>query len=304
MALILAGSGRAADDPPPAPLANVKEELRALQKDQAAAKTGEAETSLKDGLPQFQSPIPGALPFELPRAKTPESESKKKRDAQKNWLLDGVGKLDDEAKLKAKGLSKSERDAAEADGEKPDPSDPDYFLQVYREQQKKENAAKAADADQKKDAAAPADPLAPFLQGWLAGSPVRGKFFDEFLRRPSSAGDGPNAADRAALPAEVSPDSGLSVTDPSGGRAPAPGKNAPPAPNPYLQAFDLGELKSAAPAPPAPAAGGYDPAARLFDRKPPAPPGPAESPPPARTGDRKPPRSPFEDGRFFPKKNF
>ena len=300
--LALVCVARADDEQPAAPLENTKAELKSLQKDEAAAKSGALDGSLKDGLPQMQSPISNVLPFELPQAKTPQSELKKKRDAQKNWLLDGVGRLDEEAKLKSKAQGQSGRDKSEPDDEKADPTDSDYLLKLYSEQQKKDEATKGAhDEDKKKDALAQNDPLAPFLQGWLAGSPVRGKFFDEFLKKPAGQSGEQSSADGPALPAEVSPSTGLSITDPSGGRAPESAKNAVPPPNPYLQALDMGEVKGGGPAQ-APAASLFEPTARPAESKSAAP---VELPPPARTGDRKPPPSPFANDNFFqPKKHF
>lgn len=300
--LALTVTARADDEQPAAPLENAKAELKALQKDAAAAKSGALDGSLKDGLPQMQSPIPGALPFDLPQAKTPQSELKKKRDAQKNWLLDGVSRLDEEAKLKSKAQGQSGRDKNQQDDEKADPTDSDYLLKLYSEQQKKDEANKGTrDMDRKKDALAQNDPLAPFLQGWLAGSPVRGRFFDEFLKKPAGQSGEQASTDGPALPAEVSPLTGLSITDPSGGRAPEPAKNSAPPSNPYLQALDLGEARGG-PAQ-APAANIFEPTARPAENK--SSLAPLDLPPPARTGDRKPPPSPFANDIFFqPKKHF
>ncbi len=297
--LLLALAVVARADDPPAPLENSKQELTTLRKNEAATKASGLNGGLKEGLPQFQSNIPSAQPLELPQPKTSQSELKKKHDAQKNWLLDGMGRLDDEAKLKTKGQGQTDREKKEPEGEKANPDDADYFLKLYSEQQQKDTEAKSSREDgKKKDPLAQNDPLAPFLQGWLAGSPVRGKFFDEFLKRPASrSGGDQSVAGGVPLWTEVSVSTGLSITDPSGGRASESTKNGGAAPNPYLQTLNLQTEVRDSPSP-APAANFAMPAARPSESR--ASTAPVEFPQPARSVDRKPPPSPFDDMRFFP----
>lgn len=286
-------------DEPSAPLQSVKQELQSLQKDETAAKAGGMSNDLKDGLPQFQGPTPGAIPLEMPTAKTPQSELKKKRDAQKNWLLDGVGRLDDEAKAKANGTDRSGRDKSEKDDESLDPTDSDYLLKLYADQKKKDTGSKEARAgDKKNDVLAQNDPMAPFLQDWLADSPVRGKFFDEFLKNPNSRPAESSLREGPAGPVDPLSSGGLTITDPSGGRAPEAPRNSAPKPNPYLEALASGEAKSASIPTSVP-----DSFSRVLESKP--APSPVEQPPAPRTGDRKAPPSPFKSDGFFPnKKNF
>ena len=286
---------RADDDPPPAPLEGTKQELQALAKDQAASKAGTQEGSLKDAMPRMQSPVPSGPALEMPQSGNSPAELKKKREAQKNWLLDGVTQLERESKLKDNAQSDREKSADRDSAEtKLEPSDGDYFLKVYSEEQKKAEAEKSSRSDGKhKDGPAQNDPLAPFLQGWLAGSPVRGQFFDEFVKRSASpSGDGATARTATATVDNL-PLASLPASDVQSGRA-TEGVQAPAkATNPYLQAFNLSEATSVPPV--------GQPSASMFApvTKPLVPVVPDTSSA-ARTGDRKAPPSPFDDKRFFP----
>lgn len=288
---------RADDDPPPAPLENTKQELQALAKDQAANKAGTQEGSMKDALPRMQSPVPSGPALELPQAGNSPSELKKKREAQKNWLLDGVTQLEREARLKDNAQSdrgkssERDRDSAEA---KLEPSDGDYFLKVYSEEQKKAEAEKSSRSDGKrKDMPAQNDPLAPFLQDWLAGSPVRGQFFDEFVKRPASP-SGDSATDRAAAPiSDHSALASLPTSNVQGGRVPESAQTAAKPTNPYLQSFILSEGRSVPPV-------GQPSATTFAPTTKPLVPVVPDNPLSTRTGDRKRPPSPFDDKKFFP----
>ena len=289
-------AARADDEPPPAPLENTKQELQTLARDQAANKAGTQEGSMKDALPRMQSPVPSGPALEMPQSSNSPSELKKKKDAQKNWLLDGVNQLEREAKLKDNPqsdrdkLSDHDQQTEEA---KLDPADTDYFLKVYSEEQKKAEAEKSNHKDGKhKDELAQNDPFAPFLQGWLAGSPVRGKFFDEFMKRPGTqSGDLPTSGPAVAPgdnPAGVS----LATSESAAGPVPVATSGAATLPNPYLQAFNLSEAATAPSGPPS--ASIFAPTAKSLV------PVAADNLPPARPTDRKPPPSPFADNKFFP----
>lgn len=297
--LLLVWSVSARADEPTAPLENAKAELQALRKDEKAAKAGAMDASLKDGLPQFHSPTPGAMPLELPQQKTPQSEMKKKRDAQKNWLLDGVERLDAEARSRTNGQGRTPRDKSERDEEDGSSSEGDTLLRVYAEQKKKDGDAKnLRDAEKKKDVLSQNDAFAPFLQDWLADSPVRGKFFDDFLKNPGSRLGELSLREGPAGAVENSSSSGLTVTISSGGRAPTTGAEiGGPKPNPYLEALTLGEMRGATVA-----AKAAEPGSKFPESKATVP--AVELPLPARNGDRKAPPSPFDNSGFFRKKNF
>lgn len=297
LALLWSASGRA--DEPTVPLENAKAELQALRKDENAGKAGALDANLKDGLPQFHSPTPGAMPLELPPPKTPQSEMKKKRDAAKNWLLDGVGRLDDEAKSKANGQGRGAREEAEIADEDTNSDESDSLLRVYAEQKKRDSDAKnVRDAAKKNDGLSQNDAFAPFLQDWLADSPVRGKFFDDFLKTPGSRSGELSLREGPAGAIENSPAGGLTVATPSGGGAPlVNAANSGPKANPYLEALPLGGMSGASIA-----AKVAESPAKLLESKAPVP--STEVPVPARTGDRKAPPSPFDNSGFFRKKNF
>ena len=170
-----------------APLENSKAELRALSKDQATNRLDSAQAPLLGGLPSLTERLPSALPNEgaLP-AKSPSTQ-KKQQEAARNWLLEGVGRLEKESSRNTKDTR--EQDGVEVD-EELDPADPNFILKSYAEQIKKAKTEKAeTEEKQQSGAATQVDPLAPFLQGWLAGSPVRGRFFDELLKRDTGMTD-------------------------------------------------------------------------------------------------------------------
>ncbi|WP_438482944.1 hypothetical protein [Oleiharenicola lentus] len=168
-----------------APLESTQSELKALQKAQSqknSSEGGKASVSL----PQLQIVTPGATPLEMPNPQKMEKELAKKKEAQKNWLVDGVQQLE------KKQQAKAERgDAISAQGtlnpeqatQAPDKT-PGSLLEVYTEQQneaeKKESAKPAAKT------APLADPLAPFLREWMGNSPVRGEFFDKVALKPET----------------------------------------------------------------------------------------------------------------------
>lgn len=184
-----------AEEPAGAPLEGTRQELKKLQTDQPNRSSSAAPGGLTDGLPQIQTPVPGAVLLEMPAADKAEKDRKKKAEARKNWLLDGVDKLG-----KSNGIGNQGREgpatgeAVPDDGtDQLDSSDPDYILKVYTQQKK----AAGAKADQQKSTTPRGDPFAPFLQGWLETSPARGKFFDEFVRKPDAPGGMPATAPSA-----------------------------------------------------------------------------------------------------------
>ena len=240
MTALAALAGRA-EEPPAAPLENTRQELKSLQKGSAQGADTSALGKLRDVMPQ--SPTPGAevLPFDLPKSQRPDSDLKKKKDTQKNWLLEGMDQLDKTPKGKAGDRGKATDDPAGGDDkDKADSDEPANLLTLYSAQQK--NAEAKAEAHQ---APKPArnDPMTPFLQGWLADSPVRGKFFDEYVKRPEASASGAGAGS-PALQAENTGGPVLSGLDLGGGNS----RNAPSGPtparaNPYLQGLDLAGLQ-------------------------------------------------------------
>jgi hypothetical protein len=244
-----------------------------------------------EDLPQLHAPPPDVVapgPAQRENGRDREKDPRKK-GGQANWLLDGVDKLGRETLDRNRAGRDSRKDLPEEEAGKPDSSDPDYVLQLYA-QQKKEAEAKA---EVRQTAKARPDPIAPFLQDWLGNSPVRGKFFDEYVRK-SDAGTGPASA---VGPAETGsnqlPSHSLASLD---RQAAAP---AAPQTNPYLAGLESpANLESAT--------RGLEP----LSANPPgigaSPAGPARGPalepnPAPRAAEKKPPLlAPSDNEKYFP----
>ena len=231
--LLLAGTLRARAEDHPATLDETKQELKVLQNDRAGNQTGGTSDSLKAALPQFQTPAAGQP--ELPMQLNPKADKKRRQqDSQKNWLVDGVEQLSKKSSAKDKDKNISLK---EDEGEKKnvDLSESDYLLRIYGEQGSKDELSTASSTDRR-----PATvPLAPFLQGWLAGSPVRGKFFDEFLRRPPATTGVGREASASAGNWESALNTGLAGSENTSLLSATPSSAAAPQNNPYLQSLQL-----------------------------------------------------------------
>lgn len=152
----LTATGARAEERGGAPLESTKQELKTLQADEAARGNGTATSKLTDGLPQLSSPLPGAVPLEIASPRQMEKELKQRKEARKNWLIDGVDKLEKEARSNGREKNEAKDEVRRADSVR-------------------------------------SDPLAPFLQGWLVDSPGRDKFLDEFVKKTDGS-VGPIAA--------------------------------------------------------------------------------------------------------------
>jgi len=280
LAGLAAATGACAGEPAAAPLEGTKQELRKLQADQSANPDTGATSKLIGAMPRMQTPVPGTMPMEqlATREKT-ERERQKKAEAQKNWLRDGVDQLGKTTDGKRPDKTATDSAAATDDRDRPDPSDPNYLLKVYTEQKNADETR----IGREKAAAPRADPFAPFLQGWLENSPVRGRFFDDFVRKPDAV-DGTQVTAASSATVSAGPAVGALETPGTSHRASATAQ-----PNPYLQGLDLGSLPdlgnsrgpsaATAGAPPSPvpvpaAAGMLDPipAGRVEEKKPLLPP--------------------------------
>lgn len=265
-------------EPSNAPLADSQKALDSLRKEQSQ-KAAPTSGKLRDLLPTIEAPGAPAGPTEYSGPpKTEKLPTNKER--KENWLLNGMDKLD-VSKKPASGSPRRDRlKATDAD----EPAAATDLLGLYSAQQKQ---SRADHAPQTKPAAS--DPLAPFLQNWLHGSPVRGQFFDETLRRSEAGG----SADRA-LPATQTGSQGAAVgrladlpgfrdaaqpTQASAGKSPS---------NPYLRVMDT----------PAPETR----SGRLPAALPAAPLTPTISPlpPPAPVERKAPATPPTEDKKYFP----
>jgi hypothetical protein len=166
-----------------APLESTRAQLRKLESDQKTT-TGPSPTEgLRETLPAIQAPNQAGLPaLTISPLERSEKERQQQKQARKNWLVDGVESL--ERKDRDDKLPAWTESETGSEGEAPgtlDRNDPQYLLRLYDDQKKTEPVRQS---DAKLQRAAPADPLAPFLQNWLGNSPVRGQFFDEFVRKP------------------------------------------------------------------------------------------------------------------------
>jgi hypothetical protein len=220
--VLLATAGQAADSG--APLESTRQELRNLGGAQKASSGPGATEGLRPNLPAIQSPGQEALPpLQLVDPEKLEKERKRKKEERKNWLVNGVEQLERQDKQKeSNAVLAEESQAAGNDASDSHGTDPQYLLKLYDEQKKREDAHKLETKPQR----SPTDPLAPFLQGWLGNSPVRGQFFDEFARNPGDAGD-PGA------PISVGARDNPNLSQ-SSGLVRNPGSDVGVKPNPYL----------------------------------------------------------------------
>jgi hypothetical protein len=280
-----------------APLETSRQELRKLQGGQKAGEAPSAKEGLRPSLPSLVTPGQESLP--PPELLSPEKLEKerklqKEREARKNWLVNGVQQLEKTDKAK-EGLSQSETQLlpAASAAKTEEGRDPHYLLKLYDEQKKIETERQG---DAKVQRAPAADPLAPFLQGWLGNSPARGQFFDEFSRKTETGPVGPAPVVGPATP------SGTHAATPTLGLAGPDKAPAAAAPNPYLT--ELAPIRSSQPAPSAlTSTGAFNPAANNPVFSPPvvvAPPPPAE----VRQPERKAPQPPSaDDKKYFPQLN-
>lgn len=271
VALGTAALAFAADDPN-APLANTKQQLQSLKKEEAAQKAG-TQRAAKFDLPALNTP---GQELNLPALKREEADAKKKAADRKNWLLEGYDKLD------KKSEAKRADGKASADEKPLDPDDPDYFLRLY-ERQRAERDANTREFDRlqmNERSGEAADPFAPFMKDWLANSPVREALKDslghqaidaEMVPGAETVSSSASAAPAAPVIGEASRETGtnpfvqalglpaLELSRPVEGRSPTITVQSPPAvptsPIPANTIYDLQErpkvdLKQALPPPP------------------------------------------------------
>lgn len=240
----LTATGAHAEGRGGAPLESTKQELKTLQADEAARGNGIVTGKLSDGLPQLSAPLPGAVPLEIASPLQMEKELKQRKEARKNWLIDGVDKLEKEARNNGRGKNEAKDSLGEETDNATDPATSDYGLTSSNEQ----NQQTGAKHEMRHTDSVRSDPLAPFLQGWLADSPGRDKFLDEFVKKTDGSG-GPIAASEGRR----LPDQGqLGIRGEVSGSARTAGMPTTVQPNPYLQGAgipalaDLGSNRSAA----------------------------------------------------------
>jgi hypothetical protein len=159
-----------------APLAESRKELKKLEASPGPAGEPTAKDALRSTvLPALQSPAASLPVFPHAGPEQRAREQRQRSEEQKNWLLNGVNQLRREALEKGRlpGETGDEREIADAP---PDPTDATYLLKLYEKQRTAE--AKAASA-LKTRRSPQADPFAPFLNDWLAGSPVKNQLLSD-----------------------------------------------------------------------------------------------------------------------------
>lgn len=238
--LLLIATGAVAADAG-APLESSKQELRKLRDSSKTGQEPDIKEGVKTGVPALQIPgqtdVPAALllnPEKLEKQRKAESE----REERRNWLVNGVKRLEASEGRKDAERSQSESapQAIAREGEKAGVDDSQSLLRLYEEQKKLESSRETEAKPARQPAA---DPLAPFLQGWLGNSPSRGPSFDEFVHKGGS-GTSPVAAGSDQATSNIT--GGTFPAGPSSSTGSTP---AIPAPNPYLAAPDSSKAGSA-----------------------------------------------------------
>lgn len=286
--LVAAVPSVAAEKEPP-PLEATKKELQQFVRDQNNQATTTT-PGLKVDAPtlQVQPPVLDATQWWQERKQAAERKQEKadKRQNQ-NWLVNGVERTRTESTNAANGHADREETSGTGEANIVDTSEPDYLLKLYDEQGK--TAARKAEPEHRRPVA---DPFAPFLQDWLGDSPVRGQFFDEFVK------GGADATGVSTLPGGTSGIRG--ATDPISTPAGLPGVGVAEKTNPYLvDAIVPAPVVNAGPSP-VPAAtpvapqsispGGFGLSGDMS----------ATRIPEARTPRSGPPPGPTDDKKYFP----
>lgn len=280
----------------PAPLADTKRQLQTLKQDERVRDdTGKLGDPLRGAVPQVSAPSLGpANPPQLPK----RSDADRDAERARNWLIDGYEKLSP-----AKSNDGRRPLAVDADlSAAPDPKDPDYFLRLYERQRAAADAARARERALAGDlsCASQANAMAPFLQDWLAGSPVKSALADVLRQNsdPATPGTARDSREDGGL-RRVGERERLDAGDAALDRIAVTSVEArAAAANPYLQALSL---------PPGPA-GTRETAPRPAVMPPPPP--PARSSPAGEATPRvaapkapsafSPPPSPRDEQKYFP----
>ena len=174
---------RAAATPGPA-LENSQRELKELQAEVKTKPSLPANSELTQGFAQL--PTAGSPPTPLKPAVSERTaqEWKKRKPVDKNWLINGVNELARAASAETVAGDGASNSLQTAKDSVPAQTAAQNLLKVYSAQR----SAEPTQAVSKHATIASRDPLAPFLQGWLADSPVRGLFFDDYVKKINTEG--------------------------------------------------------------------------------------------------------------------
>lgn len=206
-----------------APLSGTKKELQQLQSDRGIQGAPSAKDGLKSDVPSLQVPVTSGPVYQRPTPEQQERETRQRKNAQKNWLIDGMANLESDAATKALLPGEDSIDGDREDDNRIDTSDPAYLLKLY-DKQKKADDAKAAESKAQRMPLNNA--FAPFLQDWMAASPVKDRLLSD-MGRPTGGGTTSVFSPAAGAPsgvrgAVVLPDFNRDTTGPAD------------KPNPYL----------------------------------------------------------------------
>jgi hypothetical protein len=209
-----------------APLSETQRELRRLQTDRKNRDTPTVADGLKSEAPVLHFPVDAGAATQRPTPEKQERERqlRKEKAAEKNWLIEGMAKLERE-EVKASGSDISGRTPADGEEAKIDTSDPAYLLKLFDDQKK---AEKSRDGDR---AVRPAQPnaFAPFLQGWMAPSPVKDQLLGSLDRQGIGGTVAAGVTFGSGSPAGTSQAVGGNHAD-----SLANPRSSSPSPNPYL----------------------------------------------------------------------
>ncbi|MDD3180967.1 MAG: hypothetical protein PHQ04_11545 [Opitutaceae bacterium] len=192
--LLLAGLALSAAEENSAPLAESKRELKALRSDQALQESESGtrpDAKMRAILPPFKTET------ESVPAPPPSVDKQKARDEKKkNWLLNGVDALEQDAKIGKRGRG-GETGGPRDESDRVDFSDDDYLLSTY-EAQKMKTAAAAGDESVGKPSQ-PFNPLETFLASWMTPDRLGGKKSAWADALKPAAGTAPDRASSGTL---------------------------------------------------------------------------------------------------------
>lgn len=230
------------------PLAGVKQELKQLQTDSTAQKSGVAEPKLKGATPpivlQPQAPLSSESLSSNRKSAKDQKDLKRQQDAEKNWLVREYEKLETKSdaerrddKIKLPEASFEEKSEHELLQDRLSANDP-------KSRAGRDDSHRPPRADAPK---AP-DPFAPFMKDWLANSPSSGPALDALNKAGSNQPAGPGMSPGIeARPLDLPGSTASSLFD-SSASDPRRDRNVStmPANNPFLSGLELpGQLENA-----------------------------------------------------------
>ena len=154
-----------------APLSQSRQQLKELQAASSKAQTATENSggSLKGIAPSLNMPAESVSA--PPAAPAAENDSKPGSGSGQNWLLDGYALTGGKISLSGQKTQQTRGKADQTKGEAIDPRDPQYLLKVYALQTSNQASNGASSVNDKHFRTG--DAMAPYLNDWLARSPMR-----------------------------------------------------------------------------------------------------------------------------------